>query len=224
MKIRNMLLGATLLVAPFAAHAQPVSGIYVGAGLGYNYLQQVNVTPGNAGHFAGSSGVAGVGSVGYGFGNGMRVELEGNYRFNHSGLKGGVIHGNTDAQTYGAMVNGLYDFDIGQSWIYPYLGAGVGYEATQLNGATYTGPGGSGTMKTSTKGGFAAQGIVGAGFPIPGAPGLSLTAEYRFMAVVESETFHTTAGDIKIGNQYNHSALVGLRYAFGAAPAAPAPA
>jgi outer membrane protein OmpA-like peptidoglycan-associated protein len=55
---------------------------------------------------------------------------------------------------------------------------------------------------------------------------LSLTAEYRFMSTFQDEKFHSAGAGVKLGPQYNHSALLGLRYAFGveAPMMAPAPA
>ena len=37
MTLRKALLAATVLALPVAAQAQPVSGLYVGAGAGVNY-------------------------------------------------------------------------------------------------------------------------------------------------------------------------------------------
>jgi outer membrane protein OmpA-like peptidoglycan-associated protein len=114
------------------------------------------------------------------------------------------------------MVNGLYDFDVGSSYVYPYVGVGVGYEETSECCAF-----------SGIRGSAAAQGIVGASFPIPPVPGLSVTAEYRFMATFEHEVF---SDGIRPSDQYNHAGLIGLRYAFGtpvveaaAPPPAPAP-
>ncbi len=38
MKLRNVLLAATLLAVPMAVNAQPVTGIYVGLGAGPNWM------------------------------------------------------------------------------------------------------------------------------------------------------------------------------------------
>ena len=83
----------------------------------------------------------GLASVGYGLGNGLRFEIEGNFRQNHNHSTTGTPFptasgGNNN--TFGVMVNALYDFDIepytGITWMYPYLGAGVGYAWTHLKG------------------------------------------------------------------------------------------
>ena len=87
-----------------------------------------------------------------------------------------------------------------------------------------------------TQGSFAFQAIGGLAFPIPGVPGLSLTAEYRFFGVPGSETFAGsrliagiagTGGPVPLkrrAQQYNHSFLLGVRYAFNVAPPCPAAA
>ncbi len=97
MKLRSALLAATVLAMPFAASAQPVTGLYVGAGVGLNITTQEKVKNlsfptlaplggglSTSGNFNGSTGFAGVVSVGWGFGNGLRAEIEGNYRNNIS--------------------------------------------------------------------------------------------------------------------------------------------
>ena len=242
MKFRDALLGATLLALPVVAHAQPVSGLYVGAGAGVNFKTDQSFT--GAGTGAGDSftaqyrqpGFALVGSMGWGFGNGLRAEVEGSWRKNsinhNTGGEGSWAGGTSD--TYAVMVNALYDFNNLAPWIVPYVGGGVGYGWQHFNNAHLLGSScgyycpdwfwnGHGTT-----GGLAWQGIVGAAFPIAAVPGLSLTAEYRIMGVMNSgaipamEDF-ATHSQLKPGNDPNHSVLLGVRYAFNAAPA-PVPA
>jgi outer membrane protein OmpA-like peptidoglycan-associated protein len=213
MKLRSALVALGMVALPAAAMAQPVDGLYVGAGLGYNYLQGQSAT-GPAAKIKGNGGFIGLGSVGYGFGNGFRAEIEGNFRQSTHTVSG--LGASEKNRTYGGMVNGLYDFDVGSSYVYPYVGVGVGYEETSECCAF-----------SGIRGSAAAQGIVGASFPIPPVPGLSVTAEYRFMATFEHEVF---SDGIRPSDQYNHAGLIGLRYAFGtpvveaaAPPPAPAP-
>src|SRR5277367_4110214 len=91
MQIRSALLAATLLALPLAAHAQPVTGLYIGGGAGVNLMldEPINsVTVGgvtrnvNNGNLETNAGAVGVLSLGWGFGNGVRVEIEGDYRYN----------------------------------------------------------------------------------------------------------------------------------------------
>lgn len=92
MKIRALLTSATCLVLPVLAHAQPVTGPYISLGAGtsisnplnYNYTAptaggQQSVFQGPSGRFLSKVSYAGVVGVGYGFGDGFRVELGGNY-------------------------------------------------------------------------------------------------------------------------------------------------
>jgi outer membrane protein OmpA-like peptidoglycan-associated protein len=80
---------------------------------------------------------------------------------------------------------------------------------------------------------FAYQAIAGLAFPLSVAPGLALTAEYRFLGTLQPSlnvrfenpaTGATVATGTVEPDSYNQSVMLGLRYAFGAASAAPAPA
>ena len=238
MKLRSALLAATVLAMPFAASAQPVTGLYVGLGAGVNLLQQesvsANVGGGTLGKLKSEVGVASVLSIGWGFGNGLRAELEGDYRnnkfSNFSGTAGGsTISGGGREQKYGPMVNVLYDFSV-SPWFMPYIGVGVGWQAANWqNVKAYGGtPLTTVSFSNSSPGSFAYQAILGAAFPLPFAPGLAFTTEYRFMglagkrgysgSVTVAGTPGATAVGINSTNDYNHAFLLGIRYNFGVAP------
>jgi outer membrane protein OmpA-like peptidoglycan-associated protein len=276
MRFKHLLLAATaaaipLALVPQAARAQPVNGFYVGAGLGVNIMQQnsttqnrafsplpgLNITANGSGNLKSEVGPAGVLSAGWGFGNGLRVELEGNYsanKFNSANGSGSaslngvpVAFGGTVntaggwEQKFGGMVNAFYDFTTLSPWVVPFVGVGIGYEGVSFHGVTISGTdtvGGSihDALNNSTQGSFAYQAMLGAAFPIPAAPGLSITAEYRFMGLAGTRNYSSTStvglggpllitdsGTTKVSSDYNHAVLIGLRYAFGVAPA-PAPA
>ncbi len=246
MKLRNVLLAASVLALPAAAAmAQPVDGLYIGGGAGFNWLQNQSVKSYSAqgiggekakgaGHFKSSGGPVVVGSVGYGFGNGLRAEGELNYRFTHEKLKGGNgIGGGFDNNTYGLMANVLYDFNGLSKYVVPYVGAGAGLEMVSARSTkVYDTTGAGGFNGSSDNAHFGAQAIAGAAIPT-GVPGLAVTAEYRFMTVLGKDKMKGTytdgadsvKGSVSIDNQYNHSFLVGLRYNFGVhKAAAPAPA
>jgi outer membrane protein OmpA-like peptidoglycan-associated protein len=142
------------------------------------------------------------------------------------------------------MANVFYDFDLasfgvntGGFNIQPYIGGGVGYIWREFDDVRVDVLGGR--IRTSdTDGRFAYQAILGVGFPLHQyVPGLTLTAEYRFMGTLEHK-YTTTSGGGSFtisessteSENYNHSVLIGLRYAFNPPPppappmAAPAPA
>jgi OOP family OmpA-OmpF porin len=233
MKFRLALAAATCLALPIVAHAQPVTGPYVNIGAGTTILNPTNVSvPQNANNGSRAlyretySGVAG---AGYGFGDGFRVELEGDYfrntahKFdNNDGTQTPV----TGAQkTYGAMANVYYDISVGLP-IFPYVGAGVGYQWSKLNTDIRSG---NATI-AGTYGSIAYNVIGGVAYPIPMVPGLSLTAEYRFMQTTANKKFLASYNgvpvtSVKFGQQSSHTFLLGLRYQiFPPAPPAPPPA
>ncbi len=232
MQLRSALLAATVLATPIAASAQPVTGLYVGIGAGVNYTQEQNVSglaiglPAAAtnnfattnGNLKNSTGFAGVVSVGWGFGNGLRAEIEGNYRDNHiNGFTNGNfsnlgLGGGSNEQKFAGMVNVLYDFNGLSPWFVPYIGAGVGYAGINEKWAVhnnfgFTVPAGvlgpdaqtfvPGALRAGgkgTEGSFAYQAILGAAFPMPTiAPGLAITAEYRFFGTSGNRTYTGTS-------------------------------
>lgn len=211
MKLRNLLLAATIMALPAVAQAQPVTGFYVGGGVGINQLLDTKIK-GTTNKITADIGPMGVLSAGYGYGNGLRAEIEAGYRYNSakiSGLAGSSGH----ADQYGVMVNGLFDFDIGNPSIYPFIGAGVGYQWAKLSGT-----GASGDADYA-----AAQVMAGANFPIASVPGLSVTAQARFLSGLQDAKFKFSGLSGKTEKVQDVSGLIGLRYAFGVAPAAPAP-
>jgi outer membrane protein OmpA-like peptidoglycan-associated protein len=245
MSLRTALLAATVLALPLAAQAQPISGLYVGAGAGVNLLQETDVElsrqfGGTGAARSGSAefeyGYVGVISLGYGFGNGVRAEIEGSYRENEvdsiTGFPafGRPLRSDGKARSYGVMANALYDFDLGPgSFVTPYVGVGAGYVWHEYDGTRVTAPNGASATIDGSDGRFAYQAIVGAAFPISAAPGLAITAEYRFMGTLTPELdavgrapngVVTARGTAEVDN-FNHSLLVGLRYAFGVTPPPP---
>jgi OmpA-OmpF porin, OOP family len=130
-------------------------------------------------------------------------------------------------QKAGGMVNVLYDFVGMTPVVQPYVGLGVGYQDAIWQGVSFTTlNGGTAGAANDNHGSFAYQAILGLAVPIPSAPGLSVTAEYRFMGMAGNRAFGPAlpgGPEFTSTNDYNHSVLFGLRYAFGVAPV-PAPA
>jgi outer membrane protein OmpA-like peptidoglycan-associated protein/opacity protein-like surface antigen len=208
MRFRSTLLAATVLAVPFAAQAQqpywwavPATGLYIGAGAGINKktsvdLKHLSFTGIGGGvstpnlQLNSELGPVALGTIGWGFGNGLRVELEGDYRYNkfngvsHNGTTLAVGAGGNE-QLFGPMVNVAYDFWGLTPYFVPYIGAGVGWQGAKVQDLHAYGntAATAGQIQSSnqTKGSFAYQAIVGAGLPIAAVPGLSLTFEYRFL-------------------------------------------
>jgi outer membrane protein OmpA-like peptidoglycan-associated protein len=245
MQLRSALLAATVLATPVAAGAQPVTGLYVGAGVGANFTQGENINRAGvpvtifgttntqilgtgSGKLNGSTGFVGLASLGWGFGNGLRAEIEGNYRYNRdsngfsnsSVLNGGAVGGGATERKYGGMFNVLYDFNGISYWVVPYIGAGVGYQAINedwhltnhlpFTVPTFGGFGGStfgiGTFHESgqsTQGSFAYQAILGAAFPmVTIAPQLALTTEYRFLGTSGNRSYTGRAAAISTADNF----------------------
>ena len=202
MSLKKALLAATLVALPVAAQAQPVTGLYVGAGIGMNALMETDVDLKNplaaprSGTAEFNYGYLGVISLGWGFGNGVRAEIEGSYRTNDVdsltgfGLAAPVRSSGT-AVSYGVMGNAIYDFDFGPSIpLMPYIGLGAGYVIQDYD--RVKGVAGHHDQVEVTgnrsQGRFAYQAIIGAAFQLDAvAPGLALTTEYRFMGTLGEE-------------------------------------
>jgi hypothetical protein len=168
-----VLAGASSVA--WTAQAQPVAGLYIGADLGLDLHAQEAVknlsigsdplgglsTDGNAKFRPGFAGLA---SLGFRFGNGLRIEGEDDFLTDESkGFSGGTrvaIAGCGKEQKYGFMGTALYAF-VDVPMDQPYIGAGVGVQWVNWQ--------------------IAFQAISGVAIPIPAAPGLAITVEYRFM-------------------------------------------
>ena len=259
MKLRSALLAATVMVAPVAAKAQAINGLYIGAGVGANFQQsgtisraqfpalgvvQTGGSPGIGGSGVSlDTGFVALGSVGYGLGNGLRLEVEGNYRTNKfAHLSNGPLFASAggNREQYGAMFNVLYDIDPTLFGflpipLNPYVGIGGGAAYVENQNSRFYGSSGTANylLRTGSYGdvNFAYQAIIGTSVPIGPVPGLSLTFEYRFFGVLDDLNYHyqylsnqparigtSTRANLRFQDDYNHSLLVGVRYAFNAAP------
>jgi OOP family OmpA-OmpF porin len=227
-----LLFGASSLAG--AAQAQPVTGLYIGGGAGVNFQQNQGISSVNGVslnnniNLQSQAGAVGVLSLGWGFGNGLRAEVEGDYRYNgysKVNLPGSRVSVGGNEQKFGPMVNVLYDFTTLSPIVVPYIGVGVGYQwateklnSVSLGGTSFT------TNRSQTQGAFAYQAILGAAFPIAPVPGLAVTTEFRFLGLAGGRPYNVDSVQIKAGNEFNYAAMIGVRYAFGAAPPPPPPA
>jgi outer membrane protein OmpA-like peptidoglycan-associated protein len=239
MNLRLALLTATVLTAPIAfsksAAAQPVSGPYVSLGAGYDIessLTAKNVSIDNGVSIGNAqillhNGYDVAGSAGYGLGNGFRLEIEGDYIRNGANkikfASNGFSASGSESR-YGVFANAIFDYDIGLSWLYPYVGAGIGWQNVGFNNFS------AGDAQVSqSRSTLAYQAIGGVSYPVSFVPGLSATLEYRFVSFVSGRKYNGEyAGQslqFTVTHEYNHQINVGLRYQlFTPRPPAPAPA
>jgi OmpA-OmpF porin, OOP family len=250
MRLKNALLAATLVAAPLSARAQsanppPVTGLYISLGAGGNILMDEHLVNGTGtasdAKLRSRIGPAAVVALGYGLGNGIRLELEGDYRNNRfsQGRDFGfpAAAGGNEVK-YGPMVNALYDLTglIPFPYAAPYAGVGVGYQWAHFDKVHAYGSTGFPRIDSDdTRGALAYQAIIGTVIPFQFLPSLATTIEYRFLGLAHRDYDITAtaapgaagSGRLKFGNDFNHSLLIGVRYNFGAptpmSPAAPMP-
>ena len=208
--------GTTAAAASWSAI--PTTGLYIAGNVGPNWLLGYELHPqtnrnaalANRGFSVSSGkmdfniGVAGGLALGWGFGNGLRAELEGSYHGNNikrvsgfnayangnfvgsASTSNAAMNPNGTQQTPAVMVNAYYDFHMPSvPWVIPYIGAGIGVGFTSVphENADYMTPAGPGVLKldgNSSSTMFAYQAMVGAAFPIESVPGLYVTAEGRY--------------------------------------------
>ena len=233
--IRTWLLGLTAgLGLASTVAAQPVQGLYV-AGAASLDIKQIEPLAAVPALGIGTSqrlrfdadGFGSQGSVGYGMGHGFRVELEGFAREAPIRVFATTAPatGSGTQQDYGLMANALYDVDLqpfGISFVTPYIGVGVGYQWSHLNGLVTVRNNGAVSHIGGTDGSFAYQGIIGAALPITPVPGLTATLDYRFMGVSGDTTVDGTVyggrirllSPISFTQNMTHSIMLGLRYTF----------
>ncbi|EHH69189.1 OmpA family protein [Gluconobacter morbifer] len=254
MRLRTALLAMTAMVAaPSIAMASTITGPYVNIGGGYNLVQQqhAHFSPtsqsdgstdngGGRSRFRHKDGFTGFGAFGWGFGNGLRVEVEGLYNYSQINHRrptsvNGMTHGSD--QAYGGLVNVLYDIDLANFGlnvpVTPFVGVGAGYLWQHYNPTTTNYVNGATSRLGGTQGSFAYQGIVGAAYDIPNVPGLAVTTEYRFIGQqfadgpYQSTSYNRTGvhkGNVNFDPRFSHQFILGLRYAFDTAPPPPPPA
>ena len=258
MRLRTALLATTMIAAaPVAAMADTITGPYVSLGAGYDLLMTEGThysptgfsggEPDGIGDVSGASksrfnfkdGLSGFGSVGYGLGNGVRVELEGMYLWDELNKRHGTFEPSNDQghqESYGPMVNVLYDIDMTRFGINlpvtPYVGVGAGYLWTHLSPFSSYFVNGDVNRTGGTEGSFAYQGIVGVAYNVVPVPGLALTLDYRFIGDLNQGAFDSTQYsphglhivNADLNQSFHHEVTIGLRYAFNAAPPPPPPA
>ncbi|MFZ4408156.1 MAG: OmpA family protein [Paracraurococcus sp.] len=265
-----LLSTVAALAMPSLAFAQPASGPYVSLSGGVNLVPDTllidAVSPGvrflnlNKPNTY-KDGFAITAAAGYRLTPMIRTELEFSYRNNKpdnfiltNAYSFGTAKYSGTENKYSFMLNTYVD--IANFWgVTPYVGVGLGATLFDWDGVArkslanpyFAGnsvnPGQLSDITNTAQEAvmrFTYQAIGGASYAIPGTSGLSLTAEYRFLAMPETVKIKdrltavpTTppangpgftssgSGYSRYSSQENHTFLVGLRYEFGAAPVAP---
>ena len=236
---------AAYVMLPAAAQAQAVAGPYVDLGGGVNFLENQIEKPydgyGPAERtFRFDPGATAYAAGGYGLGNGLRLEAEGDFINNIvRGIRFRVPlrAGGHDLQ-YGGLLNVIYDINL-NLLVTPYVGVGAGYQEVgidDVNSSRYAVA--DRAVEKIYHGEFAYQGIAGFSYPVAFVPGLSLTADYRFLGVLTPAPYYRGTNGNNRGyfngvlqtyrgvssNILNNQVTLGVRYAFGAPPMPPPPA
>jgi outer membrane protein OmpA-like peptidoglycan-associated protein len=202
-------------------------GPYIGFAGGGSFLNDISPNGGGADVKSQySNGYAGLGTIGWNFGDGLRGEIEGGYRRNDVD---GVRDAGPGART-GAlgittvMVNGLYDFDLTRygvptDGLVPHLGIGAGWADPRFD---HAGPY-NGELLSGHDNLFAYQGIAGVDYRI--APQIKLSLDYHYLGTT-SGTFHLSPGTLGSSAStsiQDQAVLLGVRYELGASPPPPQP-
>ncbi|MCZ6448637.1 MAG: porin family protein, partial [Alphaproteobacteria bacterium] len=177
MKTRNFIAGLAgvalaAMVGTAATAEGPAKhkGLYVSGALGANWANDSDVS-GASGDVDFDLGWVGAVAVGYGFGNGLRLEGELSYRQNDADDFSG------EGKVAGFMANLLYDFDVSPKFV-PYIGLGAGFAIVEFDEVSPL-PAGDSTDDSETV--FAWQAIAGVAIPIRDQ--LDLTFDYRYFDV-----------------------------------------
>lgn len=247
--LKRLLCAAGVLI-PVSAMAQPPAGPYVSGNLGAGIASGALRSAQSTAKVDLDTGPAGSLAIGWRFVDGFRAELDGNYQYNtvqgvftpsaSSGQLAPLMGASGHVSTYAVTANLIYDIPL-QGWIRPYVGVGAGYGWLNFNDVsgvgygtlhlpddnTYTGPH---TVQFGTAGALAYQARAGLSVPVRWAPGLALTAEYRFLGTARADV---PVSRVAIGNNLVNGAIpassnrygffaadnlitVGFRYTFGA--------
>jgi outer membrane protein OmpA-like peptidoglycan-associated protein len=214
---------------------QAVAGPYVslGAGAGFNSALVAQPSAGlgmtKTHDWNLDTGPSGQIGFGWGFGNGLRLELQADLAVNKVGGVGNYSvpqrAGGLESK-YGGFVNLMYDFNLGLP-VVPYIGIGAGGQEIEHDnfnrsrlGFAFADP----VHGHQVVGDFAYQGIAGLSYPVDFLPGLSLTAEYRFLGLLDPQPgfrFATysagdpvpnAVGNLRFSSDYDQSVMLGLRY------------
>ena len=212
---------ATLAAAAVIAAAGPAQaeGFYLGAFGGLNFLDEADGTANLGGptditvEVESDLGWVAGAAAGYAFDFGLRAEAELAYRRNaldRATIPPVSVDLEGDTTALSIMGNLWFDIPLDGA-IRPFIGGGLGMAQVSLNDVE-VGPLGGGTFVDDSDMVFAYQ--LGGGVAFRIAPGLDLTAEYRYFGT-ENPDFELEVAPIDAEYEYSsHSVLFGFRYMF----------
>ena len=247
MKHKLLIAAATaaLMAVPSLATAQD-SGWYLRGNLGYGGHTDGEFTGGLIGDTESEGDFAWSLGAGYQFPSGWRLELDGTTLGTDLGSINSLPQSEADLRTTNAMLNAIYDIDLGGDWT-PYVGAGLGVSFAEMSATAsdYIGSGNTFQSSAACPGAasgtdsftcslneddanFAWQVLAGLGYAI--TDNLSWDTHYKYASLGELRLDGTrvnTASNVSNAllttyeDAASHTLLTGFRYRFGAA-AAPA--
>lgn len=182
MNFRNIALAATAMtIVSSPLYAE--EGWYLSVAGGGNHVHDDKINgSGFNQEVEYDFGYAAQGAVGYQYNNGLRTEVEAGYRTNDvDTIASGRAAG--DANVYSAMVNVLYDFDISDTGLDTYVGAGAGVAHLDYDSVSPVG----GTVVDDSDTTPALQGMAGVSLEVGEATELYVNYNY----------FHATNPDFK---------------------------
>jgi outer membrane protein OmpA-like peptidoglycan-associated protein len=218
-------LSAGLLAAGLMAGASTVAlaqdrGLYLGAEVGVNFVPDLALKTAKPAGTTESydANVAGGGSLGYGFGNGVRIEEELSYRSNNASSATGATSVGGSIGSLAAMTNAYYDFNTGTPWT-PYLGAGIGAIDVRAQSLTRNNAPLSGNDDWE----FGYQGIAGVSYAVNES--LSIKGDYHYLASVKTNLPESGAfvGNSLHPSYQSHALMIGFVYNFDQPKAPPPP-
>ena len=214
--IAGLALAATLSSAAIADSMATYKGLYVSGALGANWLEDSDVSgllPETDVDF--DIGYVGAIAVGYGLGNGLRIEGELAHRRNEIDNISffGIGVGSGDVNTSSLMLNVVYDINLKSKFV-PYIGAGIGF--ANIDADTGVGP----FSVDDSDNVFAWQGILGAAYHLQDQ--LDLFVDYRYFHANDPDFDISGLGSVSI-DYTSHSVMLGLRYRFATPKPAPRP-
>jgi opacity protein-like surface antigen len=219
--MNSRLLASAAVAGLLAAAPAQAEGLYIGAFGGVNFVDEATGSadvPGGGGvsytvDVENDIGWAAGGAIGYGFDFGLRAEAEVAYRWNDLDRASlGPVAVDLEGDTTALSIMGNLWFDIPLTGrVRPFLGGGIGMAQVSLNDVEVAVAPGT-TFVDDSDWVFAYQ--LGGGVAFQVAPGVDLTAEYRYFGTDDPEyELEAVAADAEY-EYSSHSVLFGLRYSF----------